>query len=552
MDNHNMLYADVLIVGAGPSGLSTAIYLADELKKAGKNKKIMVIEKGNSVGAHILSGAIIKTDAFSELLSKEEFENLPFDCEVTQDATLKLSQNNSFKLPFHLPYMNNIGNKIASLGQICKYLAELAESKGVEVYTGFSVRDLLYENDKVVGIKTGDTGLNEHGVKQKNYQEGSFVKAKVIVLAEGLRGSLVKQLKSRFDMRKDSNAQVYSLGIKELWSVPEGNIKAGEIYHTFGYPLNVNEEFGGGFIYGLKDNKVALGFVVGLDYVDPTLDPHGLMQVYKQHPFVRNILKGGSIIEFGAKALPEGGWNSIPKTYTDNVLIVGDSAGLVAMPALKGIHLAVTSGICAAKTILTALETNDTSDKSLSKYKEYIDNSRIKKEMYPVRNFRAVMTRGLILGGIQFGVQLLTKGACLFVPKLEKDNATLKKTHEFKGLPFKNRFKGKLDYDKRLTFDKDTSVFYSGTFHAEDQPIHLHVEDLESYSEINIKQYGTASQYFCPADVYEEYVDRKGNYALKIHSENCVHCKTCDIKSPNDAITWMTPYGADGPQYQNM
>jgi len=552
MKNNNILFTDILIVGAGPSGLSTAIYLADELKKTGENRKIMVIEKGNAVGAHILSGAVIKIDAFKELLSEEEFKNLPFDCEVTADTIIKLSCNGSFKLPFHLPYMNNIGNKIASLGQICKYLAEVAESKGVEIYAGFSVRELLYENNKVVGVKTVDTGLDEHGIKQKNYQEGTSVKARVVVLAEGIRGSLAKQLKNRFDMKKDSNSQVYSLGIKELWSVPEKNIKEGEVYHTFGYPLNVSEEFGGGFIYGLKDNKVAVGFVVGLDYKDPTLDPHALMQVWKQHPSVKKFLEGGEIIEFGAKALPEGGWNSVPKLYTHNVLIVGDSAGFVAMPALKGIHLSVTSGICAAKTILKALEKDDTSESSLAMYKELIDGSRVKKEMYLVRNFRAVMTQGIYVGAVKFGVQLLSGGACVFVPELEKDNATLKKKYEFNGVSFAKRFEGKLEYDKKLTFDKDTSVFYSGTFHEEEQPTHLHVEDYESFSEINIKQYGMASQYFCPADVYEECVDKKGNHTLRIHSENCVHCKTCDIKAPNNAITWMTPYGADGPQYQNM
>lgn len=552
MDGKNTLFVDVLIVGAGPSGLSTAIHLADNMQKIGKNKKIMVIEKGNAVGAHILSGAVIKTEAFEELLSNEEFENIPFDCAVHSDETLKFSEDSFFKLPFHPPYMNNLGNKIASLGQICKYLATLAESKGVEVYSGFSVKDFIYENDKVAGIKTSDTGLDEHGNRQKNYQEGTSVKAKVVVLAEGVRGSLAKQLKNKFDMRKNSNHQVYSLGIKELWSVPENNIKEGEVFHSFGYPLDTCKEFGGGFIYGLKDNKVAIGFVVGLDYDDPTLDPHALMQVYKQHPFVKKILKDGSIIEFGAKTLPEGGWNAIPKVYTDNVLIVGDSAGLVAMPALKGIHLAVTSGMCAAQTIFQALEKEDTSEKSLSLYKDLIDKSRIKKEMYPVRNFRASMSKGIVLGAMQFGVQLLTGGACLLTPKVEKDSASLKKTYEFKGTPFAKRFEGKLDYDKKLTFDKDTSVFYSGTFHEEEQPIHLHVEDSESFVEINIKQYGTACQYFCPADVYEEYEDKQGNHTLKIHAENCVHCKTCDIKTPNNAITWMTPYGADGPQYQNM
>lgn len=552
MDSDNTIFCDVLIVGAGPAGLSTAIHLAAELEKKGLQKRIMVVEKGNAVGAHILSGAIIKPKSLKELLTCEEFEKIPFDCEVQEDGTHFLFENSSYKLPFHPPYMNNIGNKIASLGQVCKYLASVAEAKGVEVYTGFSVRGLLYENDKVIGIKTIDTGVDEHGNKLENYQEGTVVKAKIVVLAEGIRGSLAKELKNRLNLRKNSNAQVYSLGVKELWSVPCGNIKEGSVYHTFGYPLNSCEEFGGGFIYGLKDNKVAIGFVVGLDYKDPTFDPHAIMQVWKQHPLVKKILDGGELIEFGAKTIPEGGWNSIPKLYADNVLIVGDSAGLVAMPALKGVHLAITSGMCAAKTALYALVSEDTSDENLSLYKRLVDASRIKEEMYPVRHFRAVMTQGLLIGGIKFGVQLLTKGACLFVPKLKQDNATLKKTYEYKGVAFKKRFAGKLEYDKKLTFDKDTSVFYSGTFHEEHQPVHLHVENPESFSEINIKQYGMACQYFCPADVYEEIVDKCGNHTLKIHAENCVHCKTCDIKAPNNAITWMTPYGADGPQYQNM
>jgi len=552
MNDNNTINVDVLIVGAGPSGLSAAIHLADNLKKTNLKKRIMVIEKGSEVGAHILSGAIIKSEAFKELLSQEEFEQIPFDCDVVTDNTLRLSENGHFNLPFHLPYMDNMDNKIASLGQICRYLAGLAEEKGVEVYPGFSASELLYKNDKVIGIKTMDTGVDIDGKRHKNYQEGTSVLSKVTILSEGTRGSLAKTLKDKLNLRENSNAQVYSLAIKELWSVPQGNIKEGSVIHTFGYPLNVSEEFGGGFIYGLKDNKVALGFAVGLDYKDPTLDPHALMQIWKQHPYVKKILEGGNILEFGAKSVPEGGWNSISKIYADNVLILGDSAGFVAMPALKGIHLSVTSGICAAKTIMHAFKQNDTSESTLCLYKKLIDDSMIKKDMYPVRNFRAVMTQGMYIGGLKFGVGLLTNGACLLTPKLEKDNSTLDKTAKYKGMFFKERFKDKLDYDKKLTFNKVTSVFYSGTHHEEGQIPHLHVKDDKTYRDVNIKEYGMPSQYFCPADVYEEHVDKQNNHILKLHAENCVHCKTCDIKAPNDAITWMTPYGSDGPQYKYM
>ncbi len=554
MQNSNMVSTDVLIVGAGPSGLSAAIHLANKLKENGDMKKVTVIEKGGTVGAHILSGAVIKTEAFEELLSEEEFENLPFDSEVIFDETLRLTKDGAIKLPFHPPYMNNMGNQIASLGQICKYLAEIAESKGVEIYTGFAVNEILYDDGKVIGVKTIDTGVDHHGNRLKNFVEGTSIKADITIFAEGTRGSLAKKLINRFDLDAGKNPQIYSLGVKELWSVPEGNIEAGRVYHTFGYPLNNNEEFGGGFIYGLKDNKVALGLVVGLDYVDPTFDIHAAMQVWKQHPRVSKILQGGKIIEFGAKTLPEGGYLAMPKLYEDNFMIVGDSAGLVAMPALKGVHLAVASGICAAKAAALALFKNDTSEAQLAHYAELIENSRIRKELYKVRNFRQSFTGGMIKGALKFGVQLVTGGSCPILGDLttEADNETLKKSSQYSSLPFKERFADKLDFDKKLTFDKVTSVFFSKAMHDEQQIVHLVVNDKESFERINMKQYGTPCQYYCPAEVYEVHVNKEGNETLRIHAENCVHCKTCDIKSPADGITWMTPYGGDGPQYDNM
>ncbi len=547
----NIVEVDVLIVGAGPAGLSAAIHLADKLKQHGDEKRIMVIEKGESVGSHILSGAVIKPDIFKELLSENEFDQIPFDSDVKSDKTLRLSESGVSTLPLHPPYMNNTGNKIASLGKITKYLAECAENRGVEIYAGFAVSELLYDDGRVSGAKTIDTGVDRDGKKLKNYQEGTLVKAPITILAEGTRGSLTKNLISKFGLDSDSSPQSYSLGVKELWSVPEGNIEAGTVYHTMGYPLN-NSEFGGGFIYGLQDNKVAVGFVAALDYEDPTFDIHAAMQIWKQHPEVSTILKGGNVIEAGAKTLPEGGWNALPKLYDDGVMIIGDSAGMIAMPALKGIHTSVASGMHAADTAAIALAKNDFSNSMLSRYKEMVDNGIIKKELYPVRNFRALMSDGLILGGMKFAVSLLTGGFCSLTPKMKDDSAYTKKPSEFDGVLFKERFAGKLDFDKKLTFDKVTTVYQSRASHDEHQIPHLHINNPEEFHSSNIEQYNLVEEPMCPAEVYELHVDKEGKKSLRLHPENCVHCKTCDIKSPNGGITWMVPYGGNGPEYREM
>ncbi len=553
MDNHDVISTDVLIVGGGPSGLATAIELANSLKKKGQEKRIVLIEKGSSIGSHILSGAVIRPKVFKDLLTQEEFDNVPFDSKVSTDVTVKLNENGEMELPFHPPYMKNEGNYIASLAHVCKYLAELAEAKGVEIYTGFSVDDMLYDEDgKVAGVKTKDTGVDHHGVKQKNYQEGTVVEAGITILAEGTRGSLAKKVIERFNLDSGKNPQIYSLGVKEIWKVPEGNIEAGAVYHTFGYPLEDKSEFGGGFIYGLSDNRVALGLVVGLDYADPSFDTHAAMQIWKTHPYVSKFLKGGSIIEFGAKTLPEGGWNSMPKYYEDNLMIVGDSAGFLTTARLKGVHLAVRSGICAARTAMSAFEKGDTSKKALAEYEERVNKSFIYKEMYPIRNMRAVMQDGMVLGGLKMGVQLVTGGTCLFVPKVEADGDTTKKVAMFTGVPFAQRFAGKLNFDKKLTFDKVTSVYYSKAMHDEVQPVHLVVNNEAEFQASNIEEYGLSCAAFCPAEVYELHTDKEGAKSLRLHAENCVHCKTCDIKSPNGGITWTTPYGGDGPDYDYM
>jgi len=552
MNYNDTISTDILIIGGGPSGLSASIHLADILKQGGQSKRILLIEKGRAIGSHILSGAVIKPSVFKELLPEVDFSEIPSTAKVIKDRTILLSEKRSVSLPLHLPYMNNRGNYVASLGQICRYLAVKAEEKGVEIYTGFAIDEILYKDGKVIGAKTKDTGLDHLGHQLENFQAGTRIEAKVTIFAEGTRGSLTKMLIKKFNLNKDRNEQVYSLGCKELWTVPEGNIKAGHVYHTMGYPLD-NDEFGGGFIYGLNDNKVAVGLVVGLDYKDPSFDVHDAFQIWKATSFLSKILKGGKLVEYGAKTLPEGGHYAIPKLFVDNALIVGDSAGLVTMPALKGIHLAIKSGMLAAQTIANSLGKNDTSEKSLQQYEILVNKSIIYKEMYPVRNFRQGFSKGLIVGGLHFGTQLISGGAGFFGRlRSRADYKTTLKLNELNKKPFKERFKGKLEFDKVLTFDKPTDVYYSGVQHDEQQVVHLQINDQEKFNSINIEQYGAPEQFYCSSEVYELHTNKAGQKELRIHAENCMHCKTCDIKSPEEGITWVVPNGGNGPDFQYM
>lgn len=552
MNNVDTVSTDVLIIGGGPAGLAASIHLADKLKQKGLNKRILLIEKGSSIGSHILSGAVIKPAVFKELLTEVELSDIPFNAKVTKDKTIFLLENSKIASPIHVPYMNNIGNYTGSLSQICRYLAEKAKERGVEIYTGFAIDEILYKDGKVIGAKTKDTGIDHHGHNMENFQAGTRIEAGITIFAEGTRGSLAKMLVEKFKLDEGKNAQMYSLGCKEVWSVPAGNIEAGQVYHTMGYPLNM-KEFGGGFVYGLNDNRVAVGLVVGLEYDDPTFDIHAAFQVWKTHKFISKVLKGGKLIEFGAKTLPEGGLFAVPKLYVDNAMIVGDSAGFLTMPALKGIHLAIKSGMLAAETATNALAKNDTSAKSLQEYETLIKNSFIYKEMYPVRNFRQGFSKGLICGGMHFGTQLISGGAG-FCGKLKShpDADATKKLKDFKSTPFKERFKGKLEFDKVLTFDKVTDVYFSRANHDEQQVVHLHINNPEKFNEVNIKQYGGSCQYFCPAEVYELHTSKDGHQEMRLHGENCVHCKTCDIKSPENGITWVVPNGGNGPDYENM
>lgn len=553
MTNTETVSTDVLIIGAGPSGLATAIHLADLLKKQKLERRIMVIEKGSSVGSHILSGAIIRPDIFKELLPDIRLQDIPFDSEVKKSHLLLLSQSRAIKSPIHPPYMGNRGTYTASLGAICQFLASVAEEKGVEIYTGFSVNEVLYNDQgEICGAKTIDTGINHHGEKMENFQPGTSITARLTIFAEGTRGCLTQSVIRKFDLQRGKNPQIYSLGCKEVWTIPEGRIKQGEVYHTMGYPLNLHE-FGGGFIYGLSNNRVALGLVVGLDTADPTFDTQAAFQVWKTHPVVAKIIKDGRMIEFGAKTLPEGGYYSLPKLVMNHAVIVGDSAGFVTMPALKGVHLAIKSGMVAAETALSAFLKNDFSTQTLSLYEEKIASGFIYKEMYPVRNFRQAFAQGLIKGAFHFATQLISGGAG-FAGKLSvhSDAETTRKKKDFSGKWFKERFKEKLNFDKILTFDKMTDVFHSGTHHDENQVCHLKVNDPASFESVNIEEYDAPCQYFCPAECYEIYTEPGGRKRLRIHFENCVHCKTCDIKEVANGITWNCPNGDNGPEYQYM
>ena len=546
------IFTDILIIGGGPSGLATSIRLADLLAKNNLKKRILVIDKGSSIGSHILSGAVIRPEVFGDLLPDVDLKDIPFNTKVEKDSVVLLTEKGSIKSPIHPPYMSNKNNYIASLSEICRFLAKIAEEKGVEVYPGFALNEILYKDGKVAGAKTIDTGVDHHGQPLENFQPGTRIEAKLTVFAEGVRGSLTKHLISKFDLQKGKNEQIYSLGCKELWSVPKGNIKPGEVYHTMGYPLNM-DEFGGGFIYGLTDDRVAVGLVMGLDFADPTFDMHAAFQVWKTHSFVSKILKGGKMLEYGAKTLPEGGFYSLPKLYVDNALIVGDSAGFLIMPALKGVHLALRSGMAAAETAFAALEKDDFSEAVLKEYENKVMTGVIYKEMYPVRNFRQGFSKGMFLGGLHFGTQLISGGAG-FSGRLKShlDSETTKKVKDYSKKPFKERFKGKLEFDNVLTFDKVTDVYYSGANHDEQQVPHLKINNQASYQTVNIPEYDAPCSHFCSAEVYELHTDKNGKRELRIHAENCLHCKTCDIKEPVDGITWNVPNGGNGPDFKAM
>jgi electron-transferring-flavoprotein dehydrogenase len=552
------LEADVLIVGAGPGGLACALHLSNLFDQHNAAKKspalsaenIYVLEKAREVGAHQLSGAIMDPRALRELIP--DFETTaPLDTPVTGDAAYYFTETDSYKLPITPPPMQNHGNYVISLNKLVKWLGGLVEKKGVNLFTQFAGRELLYSENGIAGVLTEDKGVDKNGKPKDNFTPGYELRAKVTVLAEGPRGSLTKDLVAKLKL-DGLNPQVYGIGIKELWDVQPGRIETGYVAHMLGWPLGP-EMYGGGWVYGLRDNRVSLGMVLGLEYANPLFDPHEAFQKFKTHPFVRRILEGGKLVRYGAKTVPYGGWYSMPRNYVDGGLIVGDSASLLNSQRLKGIHTAIKSGMLAAETIYEALCAGDTSAKTLSAYPRKIDQSWLKKELYEVRNFHQAFHDGLWKGLVHAGFQFVSGGRGFTDPmrceagykdysKLQRDPATANQL-----IDQSTRFKG----DGKLTFDRLTDVYHSGTRHEEDQPSHLIVLDPSICSDRCVREYGNPCQYFCPAAVYEMVMD-KGAPRLKINAANCVHCKTCDIADPYQIINWVPPEGGGGPNYEGM
>jgi electron-transferring-flavoprotein dehydrogenase len=545
------LDADVLIVGAGPAGLACALHLsrliaqhnASGAKPELSAENIYVLEKAREIGAHQLSGAVMDPRGLAELVPDWE-KTAPLESPVTDDAAYVLTAANAWKLPITPPPLQNHGNYIVSLNKLVKWLGGLVEKSGVNLFTQFDGASLIYESGGIAGVMTGDKGVDKDGKPKDNYTPGYELRAKVTVLAEGPRGSLAKEMVNRLKL-DGLNPQVYGIGIKELWEVPAGRIKPGFVAHTLGWPLDASM-YGGGWVYGLPNNRVSTGMVIGLDYRDPRFDPHAAFQKYKTHPFLKRILDGGKLVRYGAKTLPYGGWYSMPRTYVDGGLIIGDSASLLNSQRLKGIHIAIKSGMLAAETVFEALKTGDASSKTLSAFPRKIDESWIKKELWAVRNFHQGFRHGLYAGLFHAGLQFVTGGRGLVDPMRTRPGH--EEYQKLSGsVPAPERFKG----DGALTFDRLTDVYHSGTRHEEDQPCHLVVADLNVCATKCVTEYGNPCQYFCPAAVYE-MVQEKGQPRLKINASNCVHCKTCDIADPYQIITWVPPEGGGGPNYDGM
>jgi len=545
MQRESMEY-DVVIVGAGPAGLANAI----KLKQLNPDLNVCVVEKASEVGAHILSGNVFETKALDELLPDwKNMEGCPIKTKVVKEKFLfLLSEKSSFSWPAWLlpPVQHNKGNYIISLANLCRWLGQTAEDLGVEIYPGFAASEVLFNDDNSVkGIATNDMGIDINGQKKDIYEPGIELHAKVTVFAEGCRGHLGKQLIKKYELDKDSDPQQYGIGLKEIWEVPEANHDEGLILHSAGWPLD-NNTYGGSFVYHASNNQIYMGYVVGLDYKNPYLSPYEEFQRFKTHPRIKKMIDGGKRISYGARALIEGGIQSLPKMFMPGALLIGCDAGTLNMPKIKGSHTAMKSGIIGAEAIDEYLKDGLS---SLENYEKKFMDSWAYKELHAARNVKPFITKfGLLIGTILTGIdQILFRGKLPFtLNHSHADHETLMPASESK----------KIEYPKpdgKITFDRASSVFLTGTYHAENQPVHLVLEDKELPITYTLEKFDEPAQRYCPAGVYEIHKDDDGsNPKFVINSQNCIHCKTCDIKEPSQNINWVTPEGSGGPKYSNM
>ena len=531
---------DVVIVGAGPAGLSTAI----KLKQLNSELSVCILEKSSEVGAHILSGNVFETKALDELIPNWKDLDSPIKTEVRTEDFLFYTNNKSIKIPnFLLPKaLQNHGNYIISLSNLCKWLGEFAENLGVEIFPGFAASKLIYdESNQVIGVQTGDMGLDKENNPKDNFEPGINIKGKVTVLSEGCRGHLGKEALKKFNLDKNNKSpQQYGIGFKEIWEISPENHSLGKVSHSVGWPLS-NDIYGGSFCYHAENNQIYLGYVIGLDYKNPYLSPYDEFQQFKTHPDVKKLLQGGKRISYGARALIEGGLQSLPQMHMPGALLIGCDAGTLNMPKIKGSHTAMKSGIIAAEVIENHISKNE----DLSSYEDKFKNSWVHKELHQARNVKPSFQWGLIPAMIFTGIdQKLFGGKLPFtLQHKHADHETLIPAKDAKKITYPK-------YDGVLTFDKPSSVYLSGTNHADDQPCHLLLNDKDLSTTYTIEEYDEPAQRYCPAGVYEvEFDEELQKKVLKINSQNCIHCKTCDIKEPSQNIEWVTPEGGGGPIY---
>ena len=545
MERESMEY-DVVIVGAGPSGLASAIRLKQLAAEHGREVNVCVLEKGSEVGAHILSGAVLEPRSLDELFPDWKALGAPLNTPAGDDRFLFLTQSRAFRLPTP-PQMNNDGNYIISLGNLCRWLGGQAEALGVEIYPGFAAAEVLYDDapehgGRVKGVATGDMGIGRDGQPKPGHEPGIELHARFTLFAEGCRGSLTKQLFERFDLRRGVDPQTFGIGIKELWRVDAARHDRGLIVHSVGWPLDTGT-YGGSFIYHLEDDQVAVGFVVGLDYRNPYLSPFDEFQRFKTHPAIRPTFEGGERIAYGARALNEGGFQSIPKLTFPGGALIGCTAGFLNVPKIKGTHTAMKSGMLAAETAFAAL--GGGADE-LDAYQTALESSWIHDELRKVRNIRPSFHYGLWAGIAYSGLDTyLLRGRAPWTFRHRPDHGRLEDKDACAPIAYPKP-------DGAVSFDKNSSVYLSGTMHEEDQPVHLRLADEARAVEVNLARYAGLEARYCPAGVYEFVEAEGGGERLQINAQNCVHCKTCDIKDPSQNITWATPEGGGGPNYPNM